>query len=88
MAVVKDTRKLPMPSANANASNPSASGGNAQSNSSSASQLPTEKLRLFTTAGTLLAEVPWDISKRIIGMGWSDLENLMIVLDDGELYGI
>jgi hypothetical protein len=43
------------------------------------------KLRIFTSAGTKMAEVNWDVNKRIVGMGWSDLENLVIVLDDGSV---
>lgn len=41
------------------------------------------KLRIFTSSGLRIAEVDWDSSRKVAGMGWSDLEQLVIVLDDG-----
>ena len=41
------------------------------------------KLKIFTSSGVRIAEVDWDASKRVVGMGWSDLEQLVVVLDDG-----
>ena len=41
------------------------------------------KLRIYTSSGIKIAEVDWDSSRKVAGMGWSDLEQLVIVLDDG-----
>ena len=41
------------------------------------------KLLIYTSSGLLIAQVAWDTSKRVAGMGWSDQEQLVIVLDDG-----
>mmetsp|Transcript_15400 Transcript_15400/g.23213 ORF Transcript_15400/g.23213 Transcript_15400/m.23213 type:complete len:848 (-) Transcript_15400:170-2713(-) len=40
------------------------------------------KLRIFTSAGRKLAEIDWN-DRRVVGMGWSDHEQLVIVLEDG-----
>ncbi len=45
--------------------------------------LPTNnKFFIFTSSGILLAAVPWD-GKKIAGLGWSEQEQLIVVLDDG-----
>lgn len=41
-----------------------------------------EQIHIYTTAGYLLAKIDWDNST-IIGMGWSDNENLVTVTDTG-----
>lgn len=41
------------------------------------------KLYIYTSSGCRVAAVGWDGSKRVAGMGWSDQEQLVIVLDDG-----
>jgi vacuolar protein sorting-associated protein 16 len=41
------------------------------------------KLTLFTSSGRKLADIDWD-NKRIAGMGWSDREELVVVLEDGK----
>ena len=51
---------------------------------SSTSEDGKAKLRIFTSSGLKIAEVDWDSSRKVIGMGWSDLEQLVMVLDDGE----
>ncbi len=28
-------------------------------------------------------QIPWDVDKRVIGMGWGDQEQLAVVIDDG-----
>lgn len=43
------------------------------------------RLRIFTSSGLSIADVEWDASKRVAGMGWSDQEQLIIVLEDGKL---
>lgn len=41
-----------------------------------------EHISIYTSAGYPLAEIDWDQSN-IIGMGWSDNENLVTVTDAG-----
>jgi hypothetical protein len=45
------------------------------------------KFYIFTSAGRKLAEVQWEVRK-IAGVGWSDQEQLVIVLEDGKFYNI
>lgn len=42
------------------------------------------KLRIYTSAGKKLAEIPWDETKKLAGLGWNDQEQLITVLDDGK----
>jgi hypothetical protein len=72
LAVIKDTRKQ---------SNAKDSG----STGPSSSIAQEGKLKIYTSAGSKMAEVNWDPNKKIVGMGWSDLENLVVVLDDGNI---
>ena len=41
------------------------------------------KLKIFTTSGALLADVSIG-NKKLAGSGWSDQEQLVIVLEDGK----
>jgi hypothetical protein len=44
-------------------------------------------LFLYTSAGYKLAEVDWEQNnRRVAGMGWSDREELLVVLEDGNVY--
>lgn len=43
-----------------------------------------EKIMIFTSAGNQLAKIDWDGSN-IVGMGWSDHEDLVTVNDAGKL---
>lgn len=40
------------------------------------------KVLIFTSAGLKLAEIDWP-EKNIIGLGWSDQENLIVVAENG-----
>ena len=42
------------------------------------------KLYIKTSSGNRISEIEWD-DKPIIGMGWSDLEHLVTVLENGGL---
>jgi len=42
------------------------------------------KLLLYTSSGNKIAELEWD-NKRVAGMGWNDQEQLVIVLEDGNV---
>ena len=42
------------------------------------------KLWIYTSSGNKIAEVDWG-SKQVAGMGWSDLEQLVVVLEDGNV---
>jgi vacuolar protein sorting-associated protein 16 len=40
------------------------------------------KLLLFTSSGIPLAQIDWN-ERSVIGMGWTDQENLVVIADDG-----
>eukprot|EP00639_Heterosigma_akashiwo_P001962 CAMPEP_0194562632 /NCGR_PEP_ID=MMETSP0292-20121207/3006_1 /TAXON_ID=39354 /ORGANISM="Heterosigma akashiwo, Strain CCMP2393" /LENGTH=174 /DNA_ID=CAMNT_0039411393 /DNA_START=157 /DNA_END=677 /DNA_ORIENTATION=- len=42
----------------------------------------TPTLRIFSSSGRLLAEIPWE-HKGLVGLGWSDQEALIAVFSDG-----
>lgn len=42
-------------------------------------------LKIFSSSGRKIAEVPWE-GKKLAGMGWSDKEQLIIVLEEGILF--
>lgn len=42
------------------------------------------KLLLYTSSGNKIAELDWD-NKRVAGMGWNDQEQLVVVLEDGNV---
>lgn len=56
--------------------------GDAAAASKAASKKQAPTLMIFTSSGILLAEVEWEKTKKIAGMGWTDQENLIIVLGD------
>lgn len=41
------------------------------------------KLQIFTSAGVKLSEIEWT-DRPVIGMGWTDLEQLVVVAEDGK----
>jgi hypothetical protein len=43
------------------------------------------KLKIYTSSGIKMAEVDWDAKQRVSGMGWSDQEQLVIVIEDGNV---
>lgn len=40
------------------------------------------KLSLYTLSGNLMVDIDWE-HKRVAGMGWSDREEIVVVLEDG-----
>lgn len=40
------------------------------------------KLSLYTLSGNKMVDIDWD-HKRVAGMGWSDREEIVVVLEDG-----
>jgi hypothetical protein len=42
-----------------------------------------KKLLIFKSSGLKISEIEWDLSRRVVGMGWSDEEQLLVVLEDG-----
>jgi vacuolar protein sorting-associated protein 16 len=40
------------------------------------------RLSLYTSSGNKIVDIDWD-NKRVAGMGWSDREELVVVLEDG-----
>jgi hypothetical protein len=45
--------------------------------------LNKNKLLIFTSSGLQLAEIDWQ-ERPVIGMGWTDHENLVVIADNGE----
>lgn len=45
----------------------------------------SKKFFIFSSAGVKLSEVVWDDQKKLAGLGWSDQEQLIIVLEDGNV---
>jgi hypothetical protein len=41
------------------------------------------KIRLFTSAGALLASFPWEASSPVVAMSWTAKEQLVVVAEDG-----
>ena len=64
------------------------SSGEAAANGTSKTTIgdATPKLSLYTSAGYKLADIDWIHHKRISGMGWSDREELIVVLEDGNVF--
>jgi Vps16, N-terminal region len=58
----------------------------ASSSSASAGSTEPAKLYIFSSSGNKLAEIEWQ-NRKAAGMGWSDQEQLVIVLEDGKLTG-
>lgn len=40
------------------------------------------RLSFYTSSGNKIVDIDWD-NKRVAGMGWSDREELVVVLEDG-----
>lgn len=53
-----------------------------RTNTSNESTLVKNKLLIFTSAGVHLAEIDWN-ERPVIGMGWTDQENLVVVSEHG-----
>ncbi len=47
-------------------------------------ELMKSKLFIKTSSGNPIAEIDWENEKSIVGMGWSDLEHLITVLENGK----
>ena len=83
IAIVKEDKDKQAHKSDGGDSNPTSSqlanndSGDAASNSSAKKGTT---LRIFTSSGILLAEVEWEKTKKIAGMGWTDHEHLIIVL--------
>ena len=54
-------------------------------NSALSPEMEAMKSKLFvkTSSGNSIAEIDWENDKPIVGMGWSDLEHLITVLENG-----
>lgn len=46
------------------------------------SDMNKNKLLIFTSSGSPLAEIEWQ-ERPVIGMGWTDHENLVVIADNG-----
>lgn len=44
-----------------------------------------KKFYIFSSSGNKLAEVVWETAKNLSGLGWSDQEQLVVVLEDGNV---
>ncbi len=64
---------------------------NRRSNSTSNLQQPSgndsfkNKLLIFTSSGMPLAEIDWQ-DRPVMGMGWTDHENLVVIADNGKAF--
>lgn len=47
--------------------------------------LDADKIFIYTSAGDLLSKIEWD-NENIVGMGWTDHEQLMTLTDTGKYY--
>ncbi|PWN47072.1 hypothetical protein IE53DRAFT_336028 [Violaceomyces palustris] len=43
------------------------------------------KILVYTSAGQLVDSIPWDPSNRIVGLGFNSLEQLVVVLEEGQV---
>lgn len=83
LAMVCDERRFTSGSEQA-----SINSGNASTSTTSSSSSSSGNLYIYTSSGKLISSVAWDATKQlseIVGMGWSDHEQLVIVLDSGRV---
>lgn len=41
------------------------------------------EIHIFTSAGNNISTIDWNSQSKIVGVGWNDCENLLVVLEDG-----
>ncbi len=43
-------------------------------------------LRIYSSAGVLLGQVPWELGRKVVEFGWTDAEELVVVLETGVVH--
>lgn len=43
-------------------------------------------LRIYSSAGVLLGQAPWELGRKVVSMGWTEAEALVIISETGHVY--
>jgi len=50
------------------------------------SERPSSYLRIYSSAGLLLGQAPWDLGSKVVCMGWTESEALVVISEAGHVH--